>query len=276
MTNHWLRVSLAACLAAALPLTLQAQNFPPPIDEPPPPPQAAPPAPAPKQVKKKKPAPPAAKAEPAPVVNLPVEPDGQPPPADAAPPAARPKLAATPPGAASHAVACVGAFAKNSSHLKLAQTFGPLNLTFTEVDGPQNSKIMASVLYPNDPKRHLEVWWTNEAARSDTSLIVINGQSTWTAPKGLHLGLPIAAIEKLNGKPFQLAGFDQDNAGAALDWQGGALDKIPGGCKVSVRVVPDPKASEDARKAAAGKTLMSNDEVVRAVQPKIAEIIIGY
>jgi hypothetical protein len=281
MTNHWLRVSLAACLAAAVPLTLQAQNFPPPIDEPPPPPQAAPPpAPAPKQVKKKKPAPtPAAKTEPAPVVNLPVEPDGQPPPAEAAPAAAHPRSAAPgapSPAASSRAVACSGAFAKSSSHLKLAQAYGPLNLTFAEVDGPQNTKLMASVLYPKDPKRHLEVLWSNEAARSDTSLIVITGQSTWIGPKGLHLGLPIAALEKLNGKPFQIAGFDQDNAGAALDWQGGGLDKIPGGCKVSVRMVPDPKATEDARKAAAGKTLMSNDAVVRAVQPKIAEILIGY
>jgi hypothetical protein len=275
MTNHWLRAALAVCLAAALPLTLRAQNFPPPIDEPPPPAAAQPePAPAPKPAKKKKAAP-APKTEPAPVVNLPVEPDGQPPPAEAAPaPAAHPKGAAPP--APSHAVACSGPFAKNSSHIKLAQVFGPMNLTFGEVDGPQNTKLRASVLYPKDPKRHLEVLWNNEASRSDTSLVVINGQSTWTGPKGLHLGLPIAAIEKLNGKPFQLAGFDQDNAGSALDWQGGALDKIPGGCKVSVRVAADPKASEEARKAAAGKTLMSNDEVVRAVQPKAAEILIGY
>jgi hypothetical protein len=283
MTNHWLRVALVAGLAAAVPLTLQAQNFPPPLDEPPPPPQAAPqPATplAPKQAKKKKPAPPAAKTEPAPVVNLPVEPDGQPPPAETAPPAGAHPRSAAPgapsPAGSSHAVACSGAFAKSSSHLKLAQVFGPLNLTFTEVDGPQNSKIMASVLYPKDPKRHLEVWWNNEGSRSDTSLIVINGQSIWTGPKGLHLGLPIAAVEKLNGKPFQIAGFDQDNAGSALDWQGGALDKIPGGCKVSVRVAADSKASEDARKAAAGKTLMSNDAAVRAVQPKIVEIIVGY
>jgi hypothetical protein len=281
MTNHWLRGLLVAALAAAVPLTLQAQNFPPPIDEPPPPappPQAAP-APAPKAAKKKQARPPQARppqAAPAPVVNLPVEPDGQPPPAEAAPAAAAHPNLATAPAAASHAVACAGAFAKNSSHLKLAQVYGPLNLTFTEVDGPQNSKIMASVLYPKDPKRHLEVWWNNEAARSDTSLVVITGQSTWTGPKGLHLGLPIAALEKLNGKPFQLAGFDQDNAGSALDWQGGALDKIPGGCKVSVRMVPDPKATEDTRKAAAGKTVMSNDATVRAVQPKIAEILIGY
>jgi hypothetical protein len=173
-------------------------------------------------------------------------------------------------------VACNGAFAKNSSHLKLAQIFGAQNLTFAEVDGPQNSKIPASVLYPKDPKRHLEVMWSNEAARADTSLVVINGQSTWTGPKGLRLGLPVAAVEKLNGKPFQVAGFDQDDPGAALDWQGGALDKVPGGCKLGIRLAPDPKASAEARSAAGGKVLMSSDATVRAVKPKVAEILIGY
>jgi hypothetical protein len=275
MTAHWVRVWLAAAFAAAVPLAVHAQNFPPPIDEPeqtvqPAQPQ---PPPAPKPKKKKAARPP--QPEQAPVVNLPVEPDGQPPPAEATPGApaggAHPKAAAPP-----HAVACSGTFAKNASHLRLAQVFGPLNVTFTEVDGPQNTKLMASVLYPKDPKRHLEVLWNNEASRSGTSLVVITGQSTWTGPKGLRLGLPIAALEKLNGKPFQVAGFDQDNAGAALDWQGGALEKVPGGCKIGIRMTADPKATEEARAAAAGKTLMSNDAVVRAVNPKIAEILIGY
>jgi len=276
MKTH-VRVWLAAALAAALPVGVQAQHFPPPIDEPAPAGQPTtpeqPPAKTTKKKKSEKSAKPAQPEPPPPVVNLPVEPDGQPPPADAAPaaPAARAKAAAP-----SHTVACSGAFAKNSSHLRLAQIFGPQNLTFTEVDGPQNSKLPASVLYPKDPKRHLEVLWNNEAARSDTSLVVINGQSAWTGPKGLRLGLPLAALEKLNGKPFQVAGFDQDNAGTVLDWQGGALDKVPGGCKVGIKLTPDPKASEDAKGAAAGKTLTSNDAVVRAVNPKIAEIIVGY
>jgi len=278
MKNRWISLAVAATLAAAVPLTVQAQHFPPPIDEPAPAAQPAQPepAPAPKAAKKKraeKKAPPVAQPEQAPpVVNLPVEPDGQPPPADAAPPPARRSSAAAPP----HSIACSGAFAKNSSHIRLAQIFGAQNVTFTEVDGPQNTKLQASVLYPKDPKRHLEVLWINERSRANTSLIAINGQSTWTGPKGLHLGLPIAAVEKLNGKPFQIAGFDQDNPGAALDWQDGALGKIPGGCKMSVRLVPDPKASEEARKEASGATLMSSDAVVRAVKPTVAEILIGY
>ncbi len=262
MTARWARL-LVAVLLAAVPAALWAQQFPPPIDQPAQPPAA--------KAKKKKQAQPAGQPQ-APVVNLPVEPD----PADQLDPSqvqqAPPKPAAGPP----RAVACAGTFAKNSSHLKLATVYGSQNLTFAEVDGPQNSKLMASVLFPKDPKRRLEVLWNNEAARSDTALVVINGQSTWTGPKGLRLGLPIAALEKLNGKPFQLAGFDQDNAGTALDWQAGAFDKVPGGCKLGIRLAPDPKAPDDARAAAAGKILMSSDAVVRAVQPKIAEIIIGY
>src|SRR5207237_8700064 len=129
---------------------------------------------------------------------------------------------------------------------KPATVFAVKNVTFTDVEAPDAAKVMATVLFPKDPKRRLEVWWQNEAARSGIYLIVINGQSTWTAPKGLRLGLGLAAIEKLNGRPFKLKGFDADG-GTVTDWQGGGLASLPGGCKVGVRLAPDPKASESAR-----------------------------
>ena len=160
--------------------------------------------------------------------------------------------------------------------LGIAAAFGSQNIEFTEVEGPENSKLMASVLFSKDPKRRLEVLWKNEAARTDTAMIAINGQSAWTAPKGLRLGLAIAALEKLNGKPFTLSGFDQPNGGSVIDWQGGALASLPGGCSVGIRLTPDDKAPEAARGAVAGKQLVSSDAVVRAAKPKIAEIIVGY
>jgi hypothetical protein len=179
--------------------------------------------------------------------------------------------------APSRAIACSGAFAKDSSHLKLATAFNSLNVTFTEVDGPENSKLMASVLFPKDPKRRLEVWWLNEASRSNIYLIVLNGQSTWTAPKGLKLGLPLAAIEKLNGKPFKLKGFDKENSSTITDWDGGALAQLPGGCKSGVRLVSDAKSPQEARDAVAGTDdFTSTDTKVRAVKPTVAEIILGY
>jgi hypothetical protein len=193
----------------------------------------------------------------------------------AKPPAIRAATAAGPAGA--HVVACSGTFAKDSSHLKLAMTFETKNVTFTDVDANGGSKVPASVLFQNDPKRRLEVWWSNPAARSGTYLIVINGQSTWTAPGGMKLGLTLAQLEKLNHKPFKIKGFDKDGVASVSDWDGGVLANIPGGCKSGLSLRADPKAPADAVSAIpADHEFSSSDPVIRAVKPTVSEILIGY
>jgi hypothetical protein len=203
--------------------------------------------------------------------------------ATATAPAAAPATPAAPaapavpkPATPGHTVACSGAFAKDSNHLKLMQAFQAKNVEFGEVAAAGGTKINATVLFPKDPKLHLEVVWDNEAARSTTSLIVITGQSIWTGPKGLKLGLTLAALEKLNGKPFRLSGLDQPEGSAVTDWQGGALANLPGGCKVGIKFAPDRKAAADVLAAAAGKEFTSDDAKIRAAKPIVAEIIFGY
>jgi hypothetical protein len=215
---------------------------------------------------------------------------GQQMPSAPAAPSAPPKTAvatpATPPATAPaskhaeplRAVICgAGVFGKDTSHIKLAEMFEAQNIAYTEVDGPQGSKLMASVIYPKDPTKRLEVLWQNDATRSDLAVISINGQSTWIAPKGLKLGMPLAALEKLNGKPFKLAGFDWDDGGSVRDWMGGALAALPGGCVVGMKLGPDQKTSAEIRGQVAGdKDFMSSDPLVRAAKPTIEEITIGY
>jgi hypothetical protein len=183
--------------------------------------------------------------------------------------------ASYPPAQPGRVVTCGGAFAKDSTHVKLATAYKPENVVFTEVDASEGKKLMATVLFPKDPKRRLEVWWDNETSRSGTYLIVINGQSTWTAPKGLKLGMQVAQIERLNGKPFKLKGFGSSNEGSVSDWQGGALESIAGGCKVGVSMRADAKASPNAIELAAAE-LASTDAAVKAIKPAVAEIIVGY
>jgi hypothetical protein len=280
--NRWVVASLMAGVVLALPAPGSAQWAPVPAqqEQAQPPerkaknPRARAPQPnldeedqlSPRQLDQRAPARPARQSEP---------PPGQ---------ADRP-TAALPPSAAegsrtaaegARTIACSGVFGKDSSHLKLATRFDSRNLAFTEVDGPEGSRLMASVLFPNDPKRRLEVLWQNEASRTETHLIVINGRSTWTAPKGLRLGLPLAALEKLNGKPFRMSGFNQPNGGSAIDWDGGALDRLPGGCRLGIRLAPDAKATEAARNEVMGTEFVSNDPKMRAVRPIVAEILIGY
>ena len=95
-------------------------------------------------------------------------------------------------------VACSGTFAKDSSHLELTTAFNSKNVTFADVEAADGTKVPASILFPNDPKRRLEVWWSNITARKDIHLIVIGGQSTWVAPGGLRLGQTLEQVEKLN------------------------------------------------------------------------------
>jgi hypothetical protein len=194
--------------------------------------------------------------------------------APAAATASKPKAATAAP---TTSIACGGVFAKDSTHLKLAVKYDSRNIVYTDVDGPDGSKMKASVIYPNDPKRRLEVLWNNDAARSDTSVIAINGQSQWSAPKGLKLGMPLAALEKINGRPFKLNGFGPDGTASIAGWEGGALAVLPGGCKIGGRLAIDTKAPADARTAVEGeKELMSNDASLKAVKPTIGELLIGY
>lgn len=179
-------------------------------------------------------------------------------------------------GGGARTIDCRGAFARDSSHIRLAQVFGPDNVTFTDVDGPDNSKIPASVVFPRDPARRLELLWNNPTSRSGTQVIVINGKSAWTAPRGVKLGAQLAAVEKLNGKPFKLTPFGADGSTAA-DWQEGQLLKLQGGCKIGMRFVADPRTPQEARaELASAKELLSSDANVRALRPTVAEILIGY
>jgi hypothetical protein len=185
--------------------------------------------------------------------------------------------AAAPRLAASRVIACSGPFAKDSGNLALAMTFDSKNVVFTTVDGGPAGRVQVSVLFPKDPKLRLEVWWSDPASRTNIDLIDINGQSTWTAPGGLRLGLTLPELERLNHKPFKLKGFDKDNVATVSDWDGGALAAFPGGCKAGVSLSADPRASADAMSAVSDNNEFSSDApAMREVKPTISEILIGY
>jgi hypothetical protein len=179
-------------------------------------------------------------------------------------------------GGKPHVIACSGVFGPDSSHAKVAAAYGR-NVAFSQVDSSSGGKVMATVIFPRDPKQRLEVWWSKPANRSDTHLIVINGQSDWVAPGELHLGLTLAQLEQLNGKPFKLTGFDKDHVATLSDWDGGQLSALTGGCKVGISLRPAPKAAAAALGAlTSDRAYTSGDSALRAVNPTVSEILIAY
>jgi hypothetical protein len=175
-----------------------------------------------------------------------------------------------------HVIACSGLFGPDSSHAKLAAAFRSKNVGLSQVDSSSGAKVMATVLFAKDPKERLEVWWSNPASHSATHLIVINGQSDWIAPGELHLGLTLAELEQLNGKPFKLSGFDKNNTATLTDWSGGQLSGLPGGCKVGISLRAEPKAASALSDLPADRAYSSNDAALRAVNPTVSEILIAY
>jgi hypothetical protein len=174
-------------------------------------------------------------------------------------------------------VACSGSFAKDSTNLALAMAFDSRNVVFTEVDAPGGAKVPASVLFPKDPNRRLEVWWSNAANRSGIYLIVINGKSAWTAPGGMRLGLTLAQLEKLNHKTFKLKGFDKDDVATVSDWDGGVLATLPGGCRSGVSLRAQSSIPGEVTGAlSADHEYNSSDPAMKAVNPSVSEILIGY
>ena len=257
-------VTILAAAGVALLPSLAAAQFPPPpaprttvqdrwptLEPPPAQPQTQPQQPAPRQ-----PAP--RQAQPQPQTD-PEKPR----------PAPKPRAAAAP----ANAVTCGGVFTKDATHLKLAVKYDSRNIVFGEVDGPDGAKIKASILFPNDPRRRLEVIWNNDAARTDLSLVVINGQSQWSAPKGVKLGGQLAALERINGRPFKLSGFAADGTASVVGWEGGALTSLPGGCKIGIKLAANASATAGL---SGDKELRSNDPALKAAKPAIAEILIGY
>jgi hypothetical protein len=218
---------------------------------------AAAPPPAPKAAKKARKKTPAFRPDPA------VERE----PADAvAAPAPAPKGARQP----TMNILCDGPLGKNASHDGLAKAFGARNVVAQGVPPAGGS----TVIFPNDPKRRLEINWRDASGRRRPATIVVEGASTWRA-RGFRIGDPLANVEKVNGRPFRLAGFSGENGGAARDWQGGKLDKLSGGCQLGMRFGPGPNAGGGAAALASGE-FMSNAAEVKAASPVIVELVVGY
>jgi hypothetical protein len=170
---------------------------------------------------------------------------------------------------------CQGPFARDSSHRMLARTFGDKNVVVQEVDGGEGTKLSASIIYPNDPRRRLEVTWKNEKARQGTDMVSIIDESQWTVGHGLKLGMTLDEVEALNGVPFEIRNPSLEYGGALISWRGGTLSKIPGGCKVWVGFEP-VDGSPSAYQKIGADDLLSNDPNFRAMRPKVMGLGIHY
>ncbi|MDK9698285.1 MAG: hypothetical protein OEL76_18070 [Siculibacillus sp.] len=173
---------------------------------------------------------------------------------------------------------CTGPFGADASHASITAIVGKENTVFKKVDGAEGEKIAATVLFPKNAERRLELMWADAEKRSGLLNVRLSEKSVWIAPNGLKIGMSLDEVEKINGRPFVLTGFDWDYGGHVADWKGGALDaEIPGGCFVNVRfTVPEGAPAGPASKVSGDREFLSNDKNMRAVKPIVGSLGFGF
>ena len=170
-----------------------------------------------------------------------------------------------------------------SRYLDVAVVDGVLSMMALAVDeflatgtvpGPEGTEMLATTVFPDDPKRSLQFVWWNEEKLSDPSYIELPAKLA--APGGVHIGQSLAEVEALNGQPFTLLGFGWDYGGSA-GFETGALSDLPGDCLLSVRFeYGESPEGLDTLPAMGDKELSSDDPLLAQMQVRLYAVSIGY
>jgi len=165
-------------------------------------------------------------------------------------------------------IACTGPFAKTVTHARLVKAFGKRNVAVEAVGTGEGETVKASVVFPRDRVRRIEVLWIDEKRLRRPAEIRTGVESTWRTAQGVRRGMTLSEIEALNGRPFELWGFGFDYGGTTLDWKDGALAQQAGDCTLTLRFTMRDGADNDGVYLGE-QSLMSDSEAMRKARPVV-------
>jgi len=124
--------------------------------------------------------------------------------------------------AADAAFSLPGDYAQSTSLADLEARFGAANIRIDDTPGGVYHGV---VLFPDDPTRRAYVEFYDDAPLAGLHAIRIRDRdSKWRGKHGVRVGMPLAELRAINGKPFHLSGFDQQRRAWVHDTWSPALD----------------------------------------------------
>jgi len=179
---------------------------------------------------------------------------------------------------------CDATFGPAIASTDLVRRFGSANVSTEDIEGggAEGDTEPATVLFAKDPADRVEIHWKDKTLRRSPRFVGIHGtRSRWRTRLGLTLGIDLRRLERLNQRPFRLAGFGFDGEGAVLSWAGGALEKSDTkNCWIFVRMAAEWPADADGqrtyRQVEGDKNFSSAHPAMRVLDPTIREITLIY
>lgn len=179
----------------------------------------------------------------------------------------------TPAAAPAYRLACAGPFSARTTEADLRRLFGAANVTRERVNTVEAEEANATVLFARDPSRRAEVFWIDDARHPGFSGLRTAGRA-WTTQHGLRVGSPIADVQRVHGRPFNLSGFGWDYGGVP-DFEGGRLAQPTApGCHIGYDLVPAENAN--STQALGEGTYRSDSAAVRSQRPQVGRITLSF
>jgi hypothetical protein len=165
----------------------------------------------------------------------------------------------------------------------LRRYFGPSQVSRQMINVGEGELEDGSVIYPKTSRLTILVLWKDSVGRRHPSSVRLRKGSTQVIYEGIGIGTTLKALERLNGRPFQLAGFDFDYSGTVTSWLGGHLEEVSGPvCEIKVRLLPDLPKSPSREQLAAGEAtegdrdFRSSDANMQLLNPRVYEVLLIY
>ncbi|MHB1078048.1 MAG: hypothetical protein ACYC67_01515 [Prosthecobacter sp.] len=156
----------------------------------------------------------------------------------------------------------VGLIKPGMSATDIERAYGKDNLKLQKIPGAEGEEIDGAKLFA-DTDRELEIVWDPDNEKKKVVFDIRVMGKAWKFENGLKSGMTVEEVEKINGKPFKIAGFEWDYGGYA-NFEGGKLEG-----KVSIRFSP---TTENIPEYLSGdKQLSSADKQLRAAKPLVDE-----
>ncbi|MGH8060467.1 MAG: hypothetical protein ACREO7_00420 [Pseudoxanthomonas sp.] len=106
----------------------------------------------------------------------------------------------------------------------LQHRFGAGNVKVEEIPGAEGESFRGVLLFPDDPSRRATVYFQDPQNLLGLAMVSIDeDRSEWKLASGVGIGMSLAGLRRINGKPFTFSGFDWDYGGTIIDWHGGKL-----------------------------------------------------
>lgn len=148
----------------------------------------------------------------------------------------------------------------------LAAIYGAGNVKKVRIHAPGGGQENPGVLIHHDTPDALEVTLSEDGAQILSVSIV---GKNWASKAGLRKGAGLAELERINGGPFELAGFGWDYGGQVFA-KGAALKGI------DIFVSPTRGSAQELDAATGDRKFSSRDAVIAKLAPEVVVIEVRF